>query len=202
MSFSENTQSGGRVSLPPSYFDPSKTESYVSESNHTGVSFPNTELVVSEPSMSFSSDTSSENTQSGGTRLITGASAPPNMIQDIDQMLIGQEPTHLWSRQLSHNNTDMQLSQGDTHFNSSRNMLEATSQTIKGFENQGISDQTNTYSIGPQSSNTVSDVASIGNISGNDIHPAVINLEPLVPPSMAGGSIETVSVDFGKKFEL
>ena len=70
-----NEQTGGRVLLPPKYFNPEKPETYVDNLPEHGSSNPNPPTTE----------------QTGGTKLITGATNPANLIQKIDQVITGQK---------------------------------------------------------------------------------------------------------------
>ena len=116
-----NEKTGGRVLLPSKYFNPENNETYVDNIPEHGNSNPN------PPTTSLS----------GGTRLLTGATIPPNVIQDVDQMVRGQVITHNSTRPVTWINNEMQVptsGKSNIHFNSSRNGLIATEVNVKGFQ--------------------------------------------------------------------
>ena len=179
-------QAGGRVVLPAKFFNPSKTETYVENPSHSGESFPDTNLEVNM------------NSQKGGTRLITGTSIPPNVIQNVDQVVRGQNITHDPTRFLTYYNNEMQISDNSGVFNSSVDVLKPNEINVTGIAEQNIPDSTATLTIGPSklelnSGTTEPSVTSSQDLPGYEKHPAPVYTESIVPPSMAGGGSDWAS---------
>lgn len=181
----ESKQSGGRVLLPPKYFNDAKVETYSEASGNSGSSFPNTDMGPK---------------QTGGRRLITGNTVPPNVIQDIDQLTRGQSITHHPLRPITYYNNDMQLAckSGNCSNNTyhSKGVFKPMTVDVKGVESG--TDTQATWSFGPGGFGqaAASGVSAVTNaldkmLPGFERHPVGINLDQIVPPSMAGGGKKT-----------
>ena len=217
-----SNQTGGRVVLPPKYFNDAKVENYSETSSHSGSSFPNTDMgpkqtggrqvlppkyfndsmVESYSETSSHSGSSFPNTdmgpkQTGGRRLITGNSIPPNVLQDADQLVRGQSITHHPLRPITYYNNDMQLAckSGNCGSNlyNSKGVFKPMTVPVKGVS-QGT-DTSVTWSFGPGGFGEAAakQMGSMQNslnkmLPGYDRHPVATNLDPIVSPSMAGGS--------------
>jgi hypothetical protein len=178
----ESTQTGGRVVLPPKYFNDAKVESYSDASNHSGNSFPNTDMGPK---------------QTGGRRLITGNSIPPNAIQDVDQLTKGQSISHHPLRPITYYNDDMQLACKSGNCGSniyhSKGVFKPKTVDVKGVK-RGTDTQA-TWSFGPGGFSQAA-ASEMSNASatldkmlpGFERHPVGTNLESIVSPSMAGGA--------------
>ena len=137
------------------------------------------------------------NEQRGGTKLITGATIPPNIFQNINDVVLGSDITHTPLRQLSYYNNEMQLNTFTDNYNGSINNLES-SVNIAGFPEYNIANSKVDLSISPtgsnnSSSNSFSDNNSSSNISGNEVHPESPNTDIGVVKSMAGGGSDWLS---------
>ena len=128
------------------------------------------------------------NDQKGGTKLITGASIPPNIIQNVSDLISGESITHNLSRSSPFRNNEMQLNTFNDNYNGSIDNLQSTID-VNGFPKYNIPNTQITQTIDPNmpgdtSSINGSDISS--NISGNDIHPDTpdINFDTVV----GGGS--------------
>lgn len=137
------------------------------------------------------------NEQKGGTKLITGASIPPNIFQNINDVVSGSDITHTPLRQLPYYNNEMQLNTFTDNYNGSIDNLESTA-NIAGFPEYNIPDSKVNLTISPNESNNLSSnnssnsIAS-SNISGNEIHPESSNIDLDIVKSMAGGGSDWLS---------
>lgn len=183
----DSKQTGGRVVLPPKYFNDAKVETYSETSTHSGSSFPNTDMGPK---------------QTGGRRLITGNTIPPNVIQDIDQLVRGEPITHNPLRPITYYNNDMQLvcKTGNCSNNvyHSKGVFAPKTVEVKGLE-QGTDSQA-TWNFGPGgfSQATASQVSSASSaldkmLPGFERHPISSDIGSIVSPSMAGGGSDWIS---------
>jgi len=161
--------------------------------------------------------TTYQDSQQGGTRLITGASVPPNVISDLYQVTHGQNITHGTSRQLSYVNDDIQRrSIKMPDFNSSKGLLHTENLDVKGIgvgrelpadgttestTQYGIEDQNTQYKIGPLDPpdlrNTTIDPTG-NTIPGHEIHPKEEINAISVEPSMAGGGSDWLTSHYSR----
>ena len=137
------------------------------------------------------------NEQKGGTRLITGASIPPNIFQNINDVVSGNDITHTPSRQLPYYNNEMQLNTFTDNYNGSIDNLESSA-NITGFPEYNIPDSEVKVAIGPKNSsnssrNNSSSNNSSSNISGNEVHPESSKIDLDIVKSMAGGGSDWLS---------
>jgi len=132
------------------------------------------------------------NEQKGGTKLITGASIPPNIFQNINDVVSGSDITHTPLRQLPYYNNEMQLNTFTDNYNGSIDNLESSA-NIAGFPEYNIPDSKVNLSISPkESTNSLNSIPS-SNISGNEIHPESSNIDLDIVKSMAGGGSDWLS---------
>jgi hypothetical protein len=130
--------------------------------------------------------------QRGGTKLITGASIPPNIVQNLNDIISGQDYTHTPLRPLPYYNNDMQLNTFNDNYNGHIDNLQ-TSINVDGFPKYDISNTKVTQTIEPHSPKPIDDISINSNISGNEIHPDVPNVDLDIVTSMAGGGSDWLS---------
>ena len=78
------------------------------------------------------------NKQEGGTKLLTGASIPPNIFQNINDVVTGQDISHSPLRPLPYYNNEMQLNTFNDNYNGHINNLDSNTK-VQGFPNYDIS---------------------------------------------------------------
>ena len=136
------------------------------------------------------------NKQEGGTKLLTGASIPPNIFQNINDVVTGQDISHSPLRPLPYYNNEMQLNTFNDNYNGHINNLDSNTK-VQGFPNYDISNTDVNVGI-EHNNNSKVDPIDTSNISGNQIHSKDNNINLDVNSSMAGGGSDWMSTVYSR----